>query len=346
MDLEKADVVFYIKYNFHHSILDEINDHLLKKKINSVIVDHRHEIYDTFDRTNRKFPVFVIADEWFSLFRKCSDNIITTGHSLVSKNVTFNKMNCEGDYICVSSQWQKNEFISRGVMPRKKFLMTGYPAADRIFRNELRLSSEFSKLLSPESSMNRTSKIRILFAPTYNRDLSMMDNLIKHKSIFEFLGRKYDLAFKLHPVLPKKYPEHAEFVDHLVSEKLALCPSDSHADISDAIVWSDIVVGDCSGAMMLSMIKKPIIAYDNPRRFSSPYFDEKGPEWTLRNRFAYRMTEFEELPDVLDKILDYDEKKKTRKEVVDLIYGDFKDGNSAFRIAESILEILAAEKII
>ena len=331
-------VVLFLKYNFHHSILDPVAKELKKLGINFWMTGKRHIVYDMFNETGKKFPIFVIADEWSSLFRNCSEILITTGHSPANKNTTLDSKNSEMDYIYVPSSYYRDEFIRRNIIPKKEIIVTGYPASSKIFRRELSLSSVWSK--------NRDdSKIRILFAPTYNKDLNIMEALIKEEAESQLFNRllSYSVAFKLHGVLPKKYPEHDQFIKDLSNKyPNVYYHEDSHDDISDAIMWSNIVIGDCSGALLLAAAGGvPIIAFDNPNRVRSEYYDSEGPEWKFRDLYSYRIEERNliNLPYLIDEFVHYDYLRKEREKVVDILFEHQRDAEKV--IANNIAKLLS-----
>lgn len=323
--MDKNDIVLYEKYAFHKSCMEPISRRLNEMGIDHLLTSKRYVVYDLFNERKKKFKVFVLADEWSNLFRDCSENLITTGHSLVSKNTTFDPKNSGMDYICVPSSFYKNVFISRNIFPKKEFWVTGYPAAETIFRER--------------DKPNSRETLKLLIAPTYNRDLSIMDfliNLEREENFFEKLlitikedlGKYVDVKFKLHPVLEKKYPEHAEFVLSLLDKYKGSVSmvADAHDDISDFVLWADIVIGDCSGALMLGAAAvDPIIAFNNPNRNRSSYFDPNGLEWKYRYEYAYTFSETAKSNDLIDSIsLAYqiDPMERRREEFVDLIFGE------------------------
>ena len=319
MEFQSCDVVLFKKYTFHKSCLDPIAKELMDLGVKAIQTSKRHLVYDAFEENNKKkFKIMVIADEWGNLFRDISDILITTGHSMASKNTTLNSKNSIMDYIFCPSQYYKTKFLERGIVPKKEIVVTGYPAASRIFRKEF----------SPECFWNNfeKEKIKILIAPTYNRDLSIMDALIKaetERNLFERMNEMVTV-FKLHPVLFKKYPEHANFVKSLADKyENVYYHDDSHDDISDLVLWSDVVIGDCSGALLLAAAGEvPIFAYDNPNRETSPYYDPDGPEWKFRKGYSYPLNDIN--IDTLDKLIRYSCSKDSlcdqRKQVVNLLY--------------------------
>ena len=331
------DVVLFLKYNFHHSVLDPVAKELKKLDVNFLITGKRHLVYDMFEETKKKFPVIILADEWTNLFRDCSEILITVGHSPASKNTTLDPKNAQADYIYAFSKFYKNKFLLKEITPKKEIVVTGNPASSRLFRRELDLHSVWSKKMI-------TSKTKILFAPTYNKDLSILDALIKeeHKSELFLQMSNFSIAFKLHPVLFQKYPEHAEFVKSL-SEKYShvYYHDDSHSDITDAILWSDITVGDCSGALLLAIAGgKPVIVYDNPNRDSSEYYDPNGPEWKFRDDYAYRIEDdnLMNLPNLIVRRLENDFLKDRRNSTVDFLFDHQR--NSEKVIAQHIAGLL------
>jgi len=234
------------------------------------------------------------------------------------------------DYIYCASQYYKTEFINRGVMPKKDFVITGYPASDLIFNFR--------------DEKVRGDRPRILIAPTYNRDLSLMDALMqleKEDKLFKSL-EEFDILFKLHPVLPKKYPEQMEFCKELSSKyRHVTCRGDTHEDIATSVLWADLMIGDSSGALLLGAAGDiPIIAYNNPNRHRSEYFDSSGPEWRFRGKFAAEILEstIELLPEIIKIQLENDPLKDSRRSVVDLLFDH--QGKAGKNIAEHIRSLL------
>ncbi len=335
---EMSDIVLFKKYAFHGSCIDPISIELHKLGIDHTLTSKRHLIYDRFEETMRRFKIMVIADEWSSLFRDIAETLMTTGHSLVSKNTTLDYKNEQMDYICVPSELYQQMFMDRNIKPIKDFWITGFPAADKVFRNEISLDTIWAEELED-------SRPKILFAPTYNKDLSIMEALIqleKETNFFKLFG-SYSVVFKLHPVLYKKYPHQAEFVEYLTKKySFIRYHDDSHSDIADAIVWADIMIGDCSGALLLSAAGGcPVIAYDNPNRERSEYYDPNGPEWAYRDEYAYRINGFRELnvlPGFIDVILNNDYGKIARNNFNKKIHAN--PGKAAKTIAKNISSLL------
>lgn len=336
--MEFHDIILFKKYTFHASCLDPVSTELHKLGINHLLTSKRHIVYDMFEEHLKQFKIMVIADEWGSLFRDVAETLITTGHSLVSKNTTLDSKNEQMDYICVPSKLYKEMFIERRIKPIKDFWITGYPAADKVFRKEISSDTIWSRELED-------SRPKILFAPTYNKDLSIMEALIqleKETSFFKLFG-SYSVVFKLHPVLHKKYPHQAEFVEDLTKKyPFIRYHDDSHSDIADAIIWADVMVGDCSGALLLSAAGGcPVIAYDNPNRERSEYYDPNGPEWIYRDEYAYRITGFKELnvlPNFIDVVLNNDYGKIVRNKFNKKIHVN--PGKAAKTIAENIASLI------
>jgi hypothetical protein len=53
------DVVLFLKYSFHRSTLEPVFKELQKLEVIAELESRRHVVYDTFNTTGRKFPVFV-----------------------------------------------------------------------------------------------------------------------------------------------------------------------------------------------------------------------------------------------------------------------------------------------
>jgi len=325
------DVVLFAKLNFHLSCLKPISEELTKLGVRHLLTTKRHQVYDMCDEHNKKMRLMVICDEWANLFRENAEILVTTGHSLVSKNTTYSPKNKDMDYICAASQFQMQEFQRLGVRPKKSFWITGYPAADRIFTRQMNNDSMFfRKKMSPRP--------KILFCPTYNKELNLMDSFIKHSdNLCENLRHDgFDIAFKVHPVLPKKHPDHWIKLKEIAFKHGFYIEEETHADIADAILWADIVVGDCSGAMILATAANiPIILYDNPAMLSSGYFDGNGLEWIHRNAIGTQTSSVADIPHMIRQRSIFHP-----TEFRDMMFGASIDGRAGQRIAFCIRALL------
>ena len=337
------DIVLFLKYNFHKAILEPVSKCLIELNIPHTLTGKRHLVYDHFDKTKKKFKIIFIADEWTNLFRDQAEILIAIGHSPAGKNTTFDIKNKGADYIFAFSQYYKTEYLRRGVVPKKEIIVTGNPAADRIFNKRWNRESWWYQ----DALKRKLLQVNLLFAPTYNRDLSLIDELIRAEKESKFFEKlfsdpmiRYRIAFKGHPVLNKKYPQQVEEIKKIESkygQDLFYYHEDSHGDITDAILWSSLIVGDSSGAILLGVAgDKPIFAFNNPNRERSEYYDFLAPEWSLRDKFATSFTSFD---DLINLIHGPDFKKESRTEVKHLLYGEHQ-GGAAFQIANYIKNLL------
>lgn len=338
------DIILFYKLTFHLSGLQPVSDQLNKLGIPHTLTGKRHLIYDHFNDTKKKFKLLVLADEW-NLFKDCAEEVMTISHSMAGKNTTFSPRNNDIDYICVPSMYYKGEYLRRGVKPKKDFFITGYSPADKIFNKIWDRESWWNKDRLKKEIIQKN----ILFAPTYNRDLSLVDELIRSEKENKFFERlfsnpmkKYRVAFKSHPVLNKKYPDQIEQIKRIAAKypDKFYFHEDSHSDISSAILWSDVVIGDSSGAILLGVAgDRSIIAYDNPNRERSEYFDISAPEWSLRDVFATRISSMDDtFPSLIESVLNEDPLYDSRIQMRNLLYGEFQ-GNSAYQIASRIKEL-------
>jgi len=326
---ELKNVCLFKKYAFHKSCMDPIATELTRLKVDFMMESKRHKIYDMSGEDNQ-FKIFILADEWAQLYRKNAKILCTTGHSMASKGTTLDIKNHDMDYIYVPSQYYKTELLRRGVFPKKEIIVTGYPASDLIFNYQNERVGE--------------RRSRILIAPTYNKDLSIMDALMileRDIKLFKSL-EEYDILFKVHPVLPKKYPLQMEFCRELSSKyDHVMCVEDTHDDISTSILWADIMIGDSSGALLLGAAGDiPIIAYDNFNRIRSEYYDPTGPEWAFRDKFASIINDetIHDLPGLIKYLLEDDFQKESRQEVVNFLFEHQAD--AGFQIAKHIQSLL------
>ena len=330
---ELKEVCLFLKYNFHKSCMLPISAKLTHFDVDHLVESKRHKVYDTSGGDKGRYKVFIIADEWGDLFRENAEILCTTGHSMANKNTTLDQKNSIMDYIYVPSSYYVDEFTKKGIFPKSDFIITGYPAATKIFKEA-----------SSNKRRGETFSKRVLIAPTYNRDLSIMDGLMeaeeKHK-IFSKLS-DYHIMFKLHPVLPKKYPEQAAFCQYLGKKyENVFYHEESHADLADFILWADLLLGDCSGALLLGAAGDiPIIACNNPNRTRSEYFDKYGPEWVFRKEYAQTISysELAYLPNFIHEALQNDHLQIRRKALVDKLFAHQLDAET--QIARHIRSLL------
>ena len=331
------DIVLFLKYNFHKAGMIPISKCLTELGVPHTLTSKRHLIYDHFNETKKKFKLMVIGDEW-NLFKDCAEEIMTIGHSMVDKNTTFSSKNSEMDYICVPSQYYKNEFIKRGISPKKEFFITGFPYADRIFNKQWKRDTWWHN----DALKKKILRKNILFVPTYNAELNLVEDFIKAgiqfwKSNLSYKNINFKFAIKPHPVFPKKNPIGAvqleKFEDSLGKDNFYY-HNESHDDIADAILWSDVIVGDCSGALLLGVAgDKPILAFNNPHKEKSGYYSPNSLEWTLRDKFATTFENFNmDFASILHDQIRNDPKKASRTEIKHLLYGEYQ-GDSAMQIA-------------
>jgi CDP-glycerol glycerophosphotransferase (TagB/SpsB family)/SAM-dependent methyltransferase len=267
--------------------------------------------------------------------------IVGLRHGVANKYIPTEREYSLADYVC-GSTWDEIDFIKCNVLPRKKFLITGNPWVDGVFK-------------IPKRALNEQNPT-VLFAPTYNPEVSaavfLKDDLVK---IIRKIYPKSRIIIKPHPAILDNdhfyVAEHRELFEQLVATwkknvqeyEDVLLVEDSRKSISDFYSETDILISDGSSLVFEFMaLNRPILLYTSDKKIKiwESIYDENalannrrdvGAEFKSKEEFEY----------VIKNAFKLHKNKHSQSQVKfsTEIFGDFTDGNSYKRVAEAIKNI-------
>jgi CDP-glycerol glycerophosphotransferase (TagB/SpsB family) len=244
------------------------------------------------------------------------------------------------DYVC-GSDWDREDFARHDVAPLRKFLVTGNPWVDDIFR-------------IPPRPLNEKAPM-ILFAPTYNIETSaaVFFDAALVRSIREVYPHSR-IMIKPHPLMlddapPSLRPEGlAPTFERLVAhyrqaastDPLVTFVDDGSRLASEFYADADILVSDGSSLIFEFMtLERPILLYSSRRRVKqwSGIWDGDAPGNAMRD-VGVEFSSAEGFRAALSGAFRTHERsvRSRQREATGLLYGDFRDGRSAERAAAAL----------
>ncbi|HPI98776.1 MAG TPA: hypothetical protein PLV56_08515, partial [Synergistales bacterium] len=193
--MDRKKLGFYQESPFHDAIMTPVFREL-EERFDCLLSSNMEEIID-----HDPAAVFV-ASKCRKEFRRSLPRafFIWTRHGFSSKNWARTSIrSC--DIACVSSEWVKQEFISRRQLPKLGFWVTGYPPMDSFYRNM-------------EKDVIRENGKTILYAPTYDENLSACP-VIGTGWIQQVLQEipEIEVLVKLHPHTVHYNPQWVDEID-------------------------------------------------------------------------------------------------------------------------------------
>jgi len=311
---KKYSVQFYIYRNVHWPMFQALYEFLKKKEEVEEIVfclpnlelltgmgsDYRwiHKLLEeevTFTRRPDKVPVdfTFVADTIAGKVKGCG-KVINIGHGTISKGFYFTEgpwINRENlaDLLCVPGPFARKVLKNKLTIP---VVETGMPKLDPVFNGKFDKPAICASLgVNPQNPI-------ILFAPTFNRDLSAMFGLGEQIQVLAKEGAT--LLIKL----------HGTALNHFVNlyGKLARENPDiifiQDGNLAPYLSISDVLVSDVSSAMFEFMaLDKPVVLYNSPNWQKYHGFDPQNIEYQWRD-FAFQGSSMEEISRGVDEALE------------------------------------------
>lgn len=254
---------------------------------------------------------------------------IHTRHGLASKGIPARSFRA-ADYVCVTSNFIRDEFIQRGIRPRREYWPVGYIQMDNL-------------LSSPRPAEVPPGRRVILYAPTWHHGLSSLPML--SDQVLQLLRPPRDdtlLVIKPHPLVQ----EGADPVVAPWMERLRrLCHGHSNIHLiedrsTDVMPWlnaADLLITDASSVQLEFLaLNRPIILINNPERFQSPHFDPQGYEWSWRD-MGEAVDSVDQLPAAIARALDKPKiGESVRLRYRDRLFGPTADGRAGERLVGKI----------
>ena len=199
---------------------------------------------------------------------------VCIGHGTICKGSFYTKStrmrrDNYADLVCVPGSIHK-EILSKNIF--KPVEITGIPKLDNIYTGKIDNNEIFKKLeLSPE-------KRTLLFAPTYNKEFSLIPWL--KKSFRDYFPEYTNVIIKLHGV--EREDIKAYFKKLAVNdESISYC--ENH-NIAECFAVSDLLVSDVSSVVYeFASLGKPVLIFDSPLMKTHPKYDENDLEYRFRD---------------------------------------------------------------
>ncbi|MEH6495035.1 MAG: CDP-glycerol glycerophosphotransferase family protein, partial [Pseudomonas marincola] len=311
---------------FHYAIMKPIFD----------VLKHHYDVVMTADPIwIKKFDpdlVFVANRQAVNL-RKLfpTAKFVYTRHGLISKNFAYDAArSC--DFVCVSSEDQRKQFVEQGKFREEQIWVTGYSQMDSLFRNE-----------TPTVELPlRLNHKCVLYAPTFTRGLSSIPLMLPHMTK-EFFNEMKDVDFviKTHPLTQKTSGEWVAKLQEIgqTFENVHLV-DDIAVDIIPFLGRADVLISDVSSVMFQYLaLNRPIIALNNPDRFQVKEYDPSGIEWRWRD-MATEINNMIDLNAVIKTCLTEPSKNsKIREAYRNSLFGTMTEGKTGERVLEYVQKL-------
>jgi CDP-glycerol glycerophosphotransferase (TagB/SpsB family) len=259
--------------------------------------------------------------------------VIWLRHGFADKN--FAKLSLERtDFACVSSQWAIDDFTSKGYKPYLGSWITGFSAMDQVHH----------RITSKNSQHSPKNRINILYAPTYNPELSAQSQL--GSGWIEALTatvKNVNLLIKPHPLTQKHSPEHLQYYTKMADLSDGVEILDPVSDFYEVMDKGDVLISDASSVIFYYLsLNRPIILVNNEKRFDSEKFNPNGPEWLWRDVGDIVTTQQELLTAIKEAINLPQKNSVTRLQYSEKVLGNTFDGKACERVISNLQQLLCS----
>jgi CDP-glycerol glycerophosphotransferase (TagB/SpsB family) len=253
--------------------------------------------------------------------------IINIGHGTISKgsfytsgNLSFRE-NC-ADLLAVPGIIHKEKLEKKVTIPIE---VVGISKLDNLFDNSLIKESLLQKMnLNPD---NKT----VLFAPTYNSELSILTYL--DVDLREIIPEYFNIVVKLHGVINEKskkyFRKYAEINPNIYY--------DEDYNISESMFVADVLISDVSSVIYEFLSTgKPIILFDSPLQKEFKNYNPDDLEYVYRD-VGLRFSDIRKIPELLFRTFSFSSKNYSD---ISKKFISFNDGNSTQRVIYRSLDLL------
>jgi CDP-glycerol glycerophosphotransferase (TagB/SpsB family) len=254
---------------------------------------------------------------------------VHTRHGLANKGIPARSFRA-ADYVCVTSEFVRDEFIAQGIQPRREYWITGYIQMDNLFS-------------APRPTQIPAKRKVVLYAPTWHQGLSSLPMLNSRVAELLHAGRGDTfLVIKPHPLVqegqdPLLAPWMQTLRDACRDRPDTLLIENRGEDVMPWLNAADVLVTDASSVQLEYLaLDRPLVLIDNPERVNSIHYDAKGLEWIWRD-MGEAVSEVNALPAAIATALDNPRHRAKERAVYrDRLFGSLVDGRSGTRLAENI----------
>lgn len=322
-------VGIYYRHSFHQAIF--------RSTIKAL--EGRHDCLptsDTGELTRFRPHVIVAAEDLTYLHLRAHlpfSRFVHTRHGLANKGIPARSFRA-ADYVCVTSEAVRDDFIAQGIRPRRDFWITGYVQMDNLFA-------------APRPPQIPAGRKVVLYAPTWHHGLSSLP-MLGARAVELLHGGRSDtfVVIKPHPLVLER-EDLSEWRENL--RTAARGRSDTFLiegrgeDIMPWLKAADVLVSDASSVQLEYLaLDRPLVLIDHPEHTASEHYDPHGLEWKWRD-MGTRISSADALPGAITDALNDPRRGAERRAVYrERLFGDLLDGRSGERLVEHI-EALAPE---
>ncbi len=254
---------------------------------------------------------------------------VHTRHGLASKGIPERSFRA-ADYVCVTSDQVKEDFLRRGIRPRRGYWTIGYIQMDNL-------------LASPRPTLIPPGRKVILYAPTWHHGLSSLP-LLGPRAVELIKGASPDafLVIKPHPhvqqgVNPTLSPWMQTLREAASGRDDVHLIEDRSEDIMPWLKAADVMVTDASSVQLEYLaLDRPLVLINNPERFASKHYDPEGYEWAWR-KMGQQVDDLETLPATVANALENPATGAAGRAVYrDRLFGNTADGRAGERLVAQL----------
>lgn len=318
-------VGIYYRYSFHQAIFSST----------IAALERKHRCLATSDtgELTRFRPHVIVAGEDLTYLHLRGhlpfSRFVHTRHGLANKGIPARSFRA-ADYVCLTSEYVRDEFLAQGIKPRRAYWLTGYVQMDNLFS-------------APRPPRIPPGRKVVLYAPTWHHGLSSLP-LLGERAVELLHGGRDDtfVVIKPHPLVqegkdPALAPWKQTLRDACRGRDDTLLIEDRAEDVMPWLKAADVLVSDASSVQLEYLaLDRPMVLIDHPERTSSPHYDPKGLEWAWRD-MGEQVGTADALPAAIAAALDEPRRRADRRAVYrERLFSRYCDGHSGERLAEQI----------
>ena len=322
-------VGIYYRYSFHQAIFQSTISAL----------SERHQCLATSDtgELTRFLPHVIVAAEDLTYLHLRAhlpfSRFVHTRHGLANKGIPARSFRA-ADYVCVTSEFVRDEFIALGIQPRREYWITGYIQMDNLFS-------------APRPAQIPARRKVVLYAPTWHHGLSSLP-MLNRRAVELLHGGRSDtfVVIKPHPLVqegqdPLLAPWMQTLREICHGRDDTLLIESRGEDVMPWLKAADVLVTDASSVQLEFLaLNRPLVLIDNPERITSLHFDPKGLEWAWRD-MGEAVSDVEALPRAITTALDQPEERSAQRAVYrERLFGNLVDGRSGERLAGHVDQLV------
>ncbi|WP_045213792.1 CDP-glycerol glycerophosphotransferase family protein [Desulfonatronovibrio magnus] len=272
------------------------------------------------------FPdVTILPDSYYP--HGCG-KMVHVGHGVLSKGIYYTdtikaKQEEKADMVCVPGAYHQQMLESIIGSP---VMATGMPKLDNLFNGKINKKTVCRHYNLPESYTY------ILYAPTYNQELTSLDYLLE-KIDQILMTDQMMLLIKLHS---RCKPRHRLMAQKLVNKDPRIVYI-SGQDITEFLALADVMISDVSSAMMeFAALDKPLVLFNNPTWEDYEHFNPNDIDFAWRD-IGLQITGSDQLKDAVQECLQYPEKlSRIRTKYTDQLFANKYNGDASGNIARLV----------